>query len=293
MSFVLKSIMKKTTTFAGIKPKYANKENASVFLQSIPYDGTSSWGKGADRGFEAFLDAAENMELFDIETQSEVYKKGVHILSEITEDTSPEAMFTVVYESTKSLLKNEEKFLTFFGGEHSISIGIIKAFYEYFENLTVLQIDAHADLRPSYEGTPYNHACAVYDASKNCNLIQVGIRSMDNSEKEHLDKSKCYFAQDIHGRKNWMEESIQKMTDKVYITFDLDAFDPSIMPATGTPEPGGLDWYTTIEYLKKVFESKNVVGFDIVELAPIDGLKSPQFLAAKLYYKMLSYKFHT
>ena len=293
MSFVLKSIMKKTTTFAGIKPKYANKENASVFLQSIPYDGTSSWGKGADRGFEAFLDAAENMELFDIETQSEVYKKGVHILSEITEDTSPETMFTVVYESTKSLLENEEKFLTFFGGEHSISIGIIKAFYEYFENLTVLQIDAHADLRPSYEGTPYNHACAVYDASKNCNLIQVGIRSMDNSEKEHLDKSKCYFAQDIHGRKNWMEESIQKMTDKVYITFDLDAFDPSIMPATGTPEPGGLDWYTTIEYLKKVFESKNVVGFDIVELAPIDGLKSPQFLAAKLYYKMLSYKFHT
>lgn len=293
MSFVLKSIMKKTTTFAGIKPKYANKENASVFLQSIPYDGTSSWGKGADRGFEAFLDAAENMELFDIETQSEVYKKGVHILSEITEDTSPETMFTVVYESTKSLLKNEEKFLTFFGGEHSISIGIIKAFYEYFENLTVLQIDAHADLRPSYEGTSYNHACAVYDASKNCNLIQVGIRSMDNSEKEHLDKSKCYFAQDIHGRKNWMEESIQKMTDKVYITFDLDAFDPSIMPATGTPEPGGLDWYTTIEYLKKVFESKNVVGFDIVELAPIDGLKSPQFLAAKLYYKMLSYKFHT
>ncbi len=293
MSFVLKSIMKKTTTFAGIKPKYANKENASVFLQSIPYDGTSSWGKGADRGFEAFLDAAENMELFDIETQSEVYKKGVHILSEITEDTSPETMFTVVYESTKSLLENEEKFLTFFGGEHSISIGIIKAFYEYFENLTVLQIDAHADLRPSYEGTSYNHACAVYDASKNCNLIQVGIRSMDNSEKEHLDKSKCYFAQDIHGRKNWMEESIQKMTDKVYITFDLDAFDPSIMPATGTPEPGGLDWYTTIEYLKKVFESKNVVGFDIVELAPIDGLKSPQFLAAKLYYKMLSYKFHT
>ncbi len=293
MSFVLKSIMKKTTTFAGIEPKYANKENASVFLQSIPYDGTSSWGKGADRGFEAFLDAAENMELFDIETQSEVYKKGVHILSEITEDTSPETMFTVVYESTKSLLENEEKFLTFFGGEHSISIGIIKAFYEYFENLTVLQIDAHADLRPSYEGTSYNHACAVYDASKNCNLIQVGIRSMDNSEKEHLDKSKCYFAQDIHGRKNWMEESIQKMTDKVYITFDLDAFDPSIMPATGTPEPGGLDWYTTIEYLKKVFESKNVVGFDIVELAPIDGLKSPQFLAAKLYYKMLSYKFHT
>jgi len=157
--------------------------------------------------------------------------------------------------------------------------------------LTILQIDAHTDLRPAYQGSPYNHACALYDASKNANLIQVGIRSMDIEERQYLDESKCYYAQDIYAQKNWMEASIRQMTEKVYITFDLDAFDPSIMPATGTPEPGGLDWYTTLEYLKKVFKSKEVVGFDIVELAPIKGLKAPQFLAAKLYYKMLSYKF--
>lgn len=284
--------MNQNKTFAGIPPSYCDKESADIFLQSIPYDGTSTWGKGADGGFKAFLDAAENMELFDIETKSEVYKNGIHILPELTEKSSPEAMFKAVYKSTKELIKSSDKFFTFFGGEHSISIGIIKAFYEYFEDLTILQIDAHTDLRPSYEGSPYNHACALYDASKNCNLIQVGIRSMDIEENEHLDKSKCYFAQNIQGRKDWMDKSINQMTDKVYITFDLDAFDPSIMPATGTPEPGGLDWYTTVEYLKRVFDAKNVVGFDIVELAPIEGLKAPQFLAAKLYYKMLSYKFY-
>lgn len=277
--------------FAGIEDHYCNREFAKIWLQSIPYDGTSTWGKGADKGFDVFLDALENMELYDIETDSEVYKKGVHILPSITEKSSPESVFNAVYKSTKELLL-EDKFLTFFGGEHSISIGIIKAFYEKYQNLTVLQIDAHADLRPEYHGSKYNHACAVYDASKNTNLIQVGIRSMDVTEKEHLNAEKCFFAEDIYGNDKWMEKSIDLMTDNVYLTIDLDAFDPSIMPSTGTPEPGGLNWNDTICYLKKVMESKNVVGFDIVELAPIEGFSAPNFLAAKLYYKLLSYKFY-
>lgn len=276
--------------FAGVEDEYCDKDFAKIWLQSIPYDGTSTWGKGADKGFEVFLDALENMELYDIETDSEVYEQGVHILPAITEDASPEAMYNAVYNSTKELL-TKEKFLTFFGGEHSISIGLIKAFYEKYDNLTVLQIDAHTDLRPEYHGSKYNHACAVYDASKNANLIQVGIRSMDVSEKEHLNPDKCFFAEDIYGTSNWMEDSIRLMTDNVYITIDLDAFDPSIMPSTGTPEPGGLNWNDTINYLKKVMQAKNVVGFDIVELAPIEGLSAPNFLAAKLYYKLLSYKF--
>lgn len=276
--------------FAGVEDKYCDKDFAKIWLQSIPYDGTSTWGKGADKGFEVFLDALENMELYDIETDAEVYKQGVHILPAITESASPEAMFNAVYNSTKELL-TKNKFLTFFGGEHSISIGLIKAFYEKFDNLTVLQIDAHADLRPEYHGSKYNHACAVYDASKNANLIQVGIRSMDVSEKKHLNPDKCFFAEDIYGTSNWMEDSIRLMTDDVYITIDLDAFDASIMPSTGTPEPGGLNWNDTINYLKKVMQVKNVVGFDIVELAPIEGLSAPNFLAAKLYYKLLSYKF--
>lgn len=276
--------------FAGVEDEYCTYENASVLLQSIPYDGTSTWGKGADKGFEVFLDALANMELFDIETRSEVYKKGVHILDAITEDASPKAMFEAVYKNTQELLKTG-KYLTFFGGEHSVSIGLIKAFYEKYDNLTVLQLDAHTDLRPDYHGSKYNHACAVYDASQNTNLIQVGIRSMDISEMEYLNEDKCYFGEKIYGKTDWMDASIAQMTNDVYLTIDLDVFDPSIMPSTGTPEPGGLDWNTTIKYLRKVFEQKNVVGFDIVELAPIDGLKAPEFLAAKLYYKLLSYKF--
>ena len=276
--------------FAGIDDRFCKEDFAKVFLQSVPYDGTSTWGKGADKGFEKFLDALDNMELYDIETQTEVYQNGVHILPPLINFNTPETMFNEVYNTTKALLE-KGKFLTFFGGEHSISIGIIKAFYEKFRNLSVLHIDAHADLRPTYLGSAYNHACALHDASKNCNLVQVGIRSMDIEEVEYMRKDQVYFAEKIHGKTQWMIDSINQLSNEVYITFDLDAFDPSIMPSTGTPEPGGLLWNDIIKYLKMVFESRNVVGFDIVELAPIDGLTHPDFLAAKLYYKMLSYKF--
>ena len=157
--------------------------------------------------------------------------------------------------------------------------------------MTVLQLDAHTDLRPEYHGSPYNHACAVYDASQHCNLVQVGIRSMDIEEKQYIQAGNCFFAQDMYGHERWMQESIDRMTDNVYLTIDLDAFDPSIMPATGTPEPGGMGWYETLKYLRRVFKEKNVVGFDIVELAPEAAHKASNFLAAKLYYKLLSYQF--
>jgi len=277
-------------TFAGIDEQYAQRDSAKIYLKSIPYDGTSTWGKGADKGFEAFMDAAENMELYDIETNTEVYKEGIHLLPTAPEFSSPEEMYRHTYETTKELLK-ENKFLTFFGGEHSVSIGLIKAHYEHYDDLTVMQIDAHADLRPTYGGTPYNHACAVYDASKNANLVQIGIRSMDVSEKDHMNYDKVFFADEIMYGGVWSDQALDQITDNVYITLDLDAFDPSILPATGTPEPGGLSWYIVTNFLATVFEERNVVGFDIVELAPIIGHRASEFLAAKLYYKMLSYKF--
>ena len=276
--------------FGGISKSKASYDSAEILLQSIPYDGTSTWIKGANKGFEAFIAASENMELYDIETDSEVYKKGIHTLNEIAEKSSPEKVFKEVYKKTIELLKTN-KFLTFFGGEHSISIGIIKAFYEKYNNLTVLQLDAHTDLRPSYLNSSYNHACALYDADKNTNLIQVGIRSMDISEKENMNWENVFFAEKMYQNSSWMQQSITKMTHDVYITLDLDAFDPSIMPSTGTPEPGGMLWNDMIVFLKKVFTQKNVVGFDIVELAPIENMVAPNFLVAKLYYKMLSYKF--
>lgn len=276
--------------YAGVEEHWGDYEKAKILLQSIPYDGTSTWGKGADQGFEAFLDATDNMEIYDIETDSEVYQQGVHILEPIKEDRSPEAVFETVYAKTKELL-NTGKYLTFFGGEHSISIGIIKAFYEKHEGLSVLQLDAHADLRPEYHGSPYNHACAVYDASQNCNLVQVGIRSMDGEEKQYTQEGNCFYAHQMWDNEDWMDQSIARLGDKVYLTIDLDAFDPSIMPATGTPEPGGMGWYETLKYLRRVFREKDVVGFDIVELAPEPAHKASNFLAAKLYYKLLSYKF--
>ena len=276
--------------YAGISDKYAKIDTAKIVLIPVPYDGTSTWQKGADKGPEAFLDASENMELYDIETDTEVYKQGVYLADAITENSSPEAMVDKVHEETKKYIK-KNKFVTLFGGEHSISIGSIRAFEECFDNLSVLHIDAHADLRPEYEGTKCNHACAVYEASQKTNLIQVGIRSMDSIEKSVMNEDKTYFAHDMVNDEYWMDNVIDQLTDNVFITFDLDAFAPSILPSTGTPEPGGLFWYETLEFLKEVFKEKNVVGFDIVELCPNEVNKSSDFVAAKLYYKMLSYKF--
>lgn len=280
----------KTKTYAGIPEEYARLETSKIVLIPVPYDGTSTWQKGADKGPQAFLEASENMELYDIETDSEVHKNGVYLADAITENTSPEAVVNEVHQITKKYIK-KNKFVTIFGGEHSISIGTIRAFNEVYENLTVLHIDAHADLRKWYEGSSCNHACAVYEASQNTNLIQVGIRSMDILEKSVMDTDKTYFAHEMAMDDSWMDNAIDQMTDNVFITFDLDAFDPSIMPSTGTPEPGGLFWYETLDFLKQVFNEKNVVGFDIVELCPNENEKSSDFLAAKLYYKMLSYKF--
>jgi agmatinase len=276
--------------YAGIPDHFAKVETAKIVLIPVPYDGTSTWQKGADKGPQAFLDASENMELYDIETDTEVYKNGIYLADAVLEKSSPEAMVDAVHKTTKMYI-NKNKFVTIFGGEHSISIGTIRAFNECFDNLTVLHIDAHADLRKEYDGSSCNHACAVFEASQTTNLVQVGIRSMDISEKSVLNPDKTFFAHDMATNDFWMEDVIDQLTGNVFVTFDLDAIDPSLMPSTGTPEPGGLFWYETLEFLKKVYDAKNVVGFDIVELCPNEKEKSSDFLAAKLYYKMLSYKF--
>jgi len=282
--------MNTTKNYGGIPDEFAQLETAKVVLIPVPYDGTSTWGKGSDKGPDAFLNASENMELYDIETETEVYEQGIYLAKAVSENKSAEAMVNAVHTITKEYIKRN-KFVTLFGGEHSISIGSIRAFNECFDNLTVLHIDAHADLRESYDGTKYNHACAVHEANQTTNLIQVGIRSMDKIEKTVMDEEKTFFAHEMANDEYWVDKAIDLMTDNVFITFDLDALDPSIMPSTGTPEPGGLFWYETLEFLKQVFQDKNVVGFDIVELCPNPSDKSSDFLAAKLYYKMLSYKF--
>lgn len=282
--------MESKKSFAGIPAEFANRESSKIALIPVAYDGTSTWKKGADKGPEAFLEAAENMELYDIETDTEVYTQGIYLHPKLEGFNTPDTMVIQVYNTVLETIKRN-KFVTLFGGEHSISIGAIDAFNACYNDLTVLQIDAHADLRPTYQGSKYNHACAMYKASQETNLVQVGIRSMDAIEMELMETDKVFFAHDMAQDDSWMDNAIEAMTDNVYITLDLDALDPSILPATGTPEPGGLLWYETLEFLAQVFEQKNVVGFDIVELCPNKYSSASNFLAAKLYYKMLSYKF--
>jgi agmatinase len=291
-------------TFGGIESEFSDFKNSKIILQSLPYDGTSTWGKGADSGFEAFIDASNNLELYDIETNSSPYKEGIHIykpmnhLKDSADTVTPIKAFENIYERTKELI-DTGKFLTFFGGEHSVSIGIIQAFSEKYEDLTVLHLDAHADLRPDYLGTKYNHACAMNYAYNHCNLVQAGIRSMALSETKYIKKEKLFTAHEImcqsaliEGTENcWMNKALEQMGNNVYISLDLDVFDPSIMPSTGTPEPGGLDWYRVTNFLSLIFKNKNVLAFDIVELAPKPGNPAPDFLTAKLYYKMLAWKF--
>ncbi len=279
-------------TYAGIPEENATLENAKVMLVTVPYDGTSTWGKGADKGPELFLDASENMELYDIETGTEPYLEGVWMAGEVAEDASPEAMTQAVYEKTKEMMQHDGKLFTLFGGEHSVSIGSIRAFGEKYPDLTVLQLDAHTDLRPEFHGSTSNHACAVFEASQKLNLVQVGIRSCDIEEMQYVPEGQCFWAHEIAKNDRWIDDVLEKVSGNVYITIDLDAFDPAFAPSTGTPEPGGLQWYPTLELLKKVFEKCNVVAFDIVELMDSAYAKPTAFLAAKLYYKMLAY-YHT
>lgn len=277
--------------YAGISEEKATLEKAAAVLIPVPYDGTSTYGKGADKGPDAIFDASENMEIYDIETDSEVYRQGIHIAPAVTEDESPEKMCDAV-QSAVALYLNQDKFVGLLGGEHSISIGAIQAFKEKYDDLTVLQLDAHSDLRPEYDGSACNHACAMHLASKTTNLVQVGIRSMDAVELPFLNRSNLFTSYEIRSNSDWQSDVVNSLGENVYITIDLDAFDPSIMPSTGTPEPGGLLWNETLDLLKMVFKRCNVVGFDINELAPQAGNNAPDFMAAKLLYKILSYKYH-
>lgn len=275
--------------FGDISDEFSKLDNSKIVILPVPFDKTSTWIKGADKGPEAILMASANMELYDIETDSEVFMKGIFTDKPILSDT-PDDMVKQVYNRVMGYI-NEGKFSIVLGGEHSVSIGTIKAHSNKHKNLGILQLDAHSDLRNEYEGSKYNHACVMARAKENAKIFQVGIRSMDSSELKNMDKKDVMFAHDIQNNKDWITKVVSKLPDKVYITIDLDVFDPSIMPSTGTPEPGGLLWYDVLDLLKQVIKQKEVIGCDVVELCPNENNKAPDFLAAKLIYKILSYKF--
>jgi len=282
--------MKESINFGYLPEEYSGSEQSGIVIIPVAYDGTSTWVKGADRGPDAIIEASVNMELYDIETNCEVYTRGIFTEETIGGDITTREMINAVEDAVRYYLE-QDKFTVVIGGEHSVSIGSIKAHAARHDKLTVLQLDAHADLRDEYNGSKYNHACVMARAKELCPIVQVGVRSMSSSEKESVDKSRMFLAKDIQNNTDWIRKVISKLSDNVYITIDLDALDPSIVPSTGTPEPGGLLWYEVLTFLKAVSDKKNVVGFDVVELCPDGSNKAPDFLAAKLIYKLLSYKF--
>ncbi|MDR2131438.1 MAG: agmatinase [Odoribacteraceae bacterium] len=278
--------------YGGLDDSYTLYNGAEIAVLPVPYDGTSTWIKGADKGPDAILEASANMELYDIETDSEVYTRGIATLDPVTESASPEAMVAAVERRVEAVLK-EGKFPVILGGEHSVSIGAFYAFSHHRAPFSVLQLDAHSDMRDSYEGSRFNHACVMARAKEVASVVQVGIRSSAAEERENILPDRIFYAHDLHEEQgNWMYEVSRKLHDNVYLTIDLDVFDPSIMPSTGTPEPDGLSYRQVINLIKLVNERHNIVGLDIVELCPNEKNKAPDFLASKLIYQILSIKYH-
>ncbi len=267
-------------------------ERSRIVVVPVPYDGTSTWGKGADRGPNAVFAASEHLEGHDLETGTEVWRRGIATDAPVAEQESPEAMVEAV-EARISQHLDQARFPVLVGGEHSVSIGAVRAQAKRESNLTVLQLDAHTDLRAQYCGSSYNHACVMARVQACCPIVQVGVRSVDTSELERIDPQRIFYARDICETDNtqWISQVVQQLTPRVYITIDLDVFDPSIMSSTGTPEPGGLLWYPVLSLLGQVCVHCDVVGFDVVELCPNPGNRACDFLAAKLIYTLLTYRF--
>lgn len=276
--------------FGGVDSQFTDYQTARYVVLPIPYDHTSSWQKGSERGPDALLAASANMELYDIETDSEPFLAGIHTAEPMLSEAPPDQLYEAVLARARRYVR-DGKLLVTLGGNHAVPIGSAQACCEAHprEQVSILQIDAHTDLRESYDGNAYSHACAMARMKQWGQPVQVGIRSMDASEKEHLGDSKIFFASAIHANPHWIDEVLASLNEKVYLTIDLDGLDPSIMPATGTPEPGGLQWYPLLELLQRVISSRQLLGFDVVELCPQPGLFHAEFLAAKLVYKIMAF----
>ncbi|MDQ1296681.1 MAG: Agmatinase [Bacteroidota bacterium] len=275
--------------FGGAEVVY-DYPGSGIIIVPVPYDETSTWMKGSDRGPDAIMEASQNLEFYDIETAAEVHKKGIHTIAPVKEKRSPEALVTAVYETVMHLF-HDQKFPVIVGGNHTVSIGSVKAFSEHFMDLSVLQLDAHSDLRQEYEGSRFNHACTMARAREYAPIVQVGIRSMSVDELPYAEKERIFFAHELYYDKKLYSKAIEKLTGNVYITIDLDVFDPSLLPSTGTPEPGGPGYFELMHFLREVAGKKNIVGFDVVELCPSTENKTSDFIAAKIIYQLLSYIF--
>ncbi len=284
--------------FLGLEKKYSSYKNSEIVILQAPLEKTVSYGKGTKNGPKEILKASHYVEFFDEELNRELcFEKGICTLPEIElQKLSVKKAIDKIYKEVKKQIE-AQKFVVTLGGEHSLSSAPIKAHFEKYPNLSILQFDAHSDLRDSYEGSKFSHASVMARVAEfTKNIVQVGIRAQCKEEFEFIiqNKIKTFFTREIRQSKygeNWNQKVIESLNENVYITFDVDGFDPSVISATGTPEPGGLFWDETMNLLKQIGEQRNIVGFDVVELAPNKNNVSSNFNTAKLVYKLLNYSF--
>ncbi|HTS11983.1 MAG TPA: agmatinase [Candidatus Limnocylindrales bacterium] len=282
--------------FGGLPEEHSAYETSRAVIFPVPLERTTTYEHGTRNGPAAIIEASRNMELYDEELELEPYKEiGIHTLPAIdTMDGTLDEVITELFAAQLALLE-DEKFPVALGGEHSLTPPLVSAIAKKFKDVSVLQIDAHADQRDEYQANPASHACAMRRVVEVCPAVQVGIRSLCVEEAQaipHL-RTKIYWAKDIIRAplKSWIAKVLADLSPRVYLTIDLDGFDPSVLPATGTPEPGGLDWYQVTSLIRAVADHKKIVGMDVVELLPQPGDHASNFLAAKLVYKCLGYIF--
>ncbi len=270
---------------------------ARAVVLPVPYESTTSYGGGTRAGPAAILRASRYIELYDQELDADPYRVGIATLPALELlRGDPAAAMAELRRSYDAVVDaaGHEPFVLALGGEHAISGPLIASWADRVQPLSVLQIDAHTDLRPEYEGTPHSHAAVMYQIRERARLVAVGIRALTREERELArvsDRIHLFMADDIHDSDQWIDAVVDRLDENVYISFDVDGLDPALVPATGTPEPGGLRWYPVLKLLRRVFRERRVVAADIVELAPIPGLHAPDFLIAKLIYKMIGYRF--
>ena len=282
--------------YGGLEPEFSNYENAQIVVLPVPYDGTSTWLKGADKGPDAILEASANMELYDIETDSEVYTRGIATVEPVTEATSPEAMSAEVEKRVDAIL-NDHKFPVILGGEHTVSLGALRALAAEAartgEPFGVVQFDAHADLRSQYEGSIYSHASVMHRAVADLGLplAQFAMRDFCREEVEvRRQYNVLHYDADVLFRQGLPEQPLPAdFPRRLYITFDVDGLDASLMPATGTPSPGGLFWHQALLLIERCLQGRSMVGMDVVELAPLPGLHHADFTAAKLTHALMGF----
>jgi agmatinase len=285
-------------TFLGLDEEASAFERAGVVILPVPYESTTSYGGGTGGGPAAILEASRYIELYDQELDAEPYEVGIATLPQLQlTGAGPGAAMSELRSAYDRLLEaGPDKFIVTLGGEHSISAPPIQAWVDRLggERLTVLQFDAHTDLRPEYEGTRHSHAAVMHQVHEAVDIVAVGIRALTREEAalaKGSDGIHVFYADEIHSGDAWLDEVVERLGRNVYITFDVDCFDPSLVPSTGTPEPGGLQWYPVLRLLRRVFAATTVRAVDVVELAPTPGLPAPDFLVAKLIYKMIGYRF--